>query len=97
MFRVHFTGHKVSNPRGQLQLDCDTNATRVLVQNRMTLEPIWLGAIPSNGQITVITPEQYGVEPDLMVTIFDDSGVFNAETVDRVQAKLPSQEQESTE
>ncbi|MBD1584965.1 hypothetical protein [Pseudoalteromonas sp. S16_S37] len=97
MFKVIASKQKLKSPIGQLQLDIDTNATRIAVQNRLTLKAIWQGAIPNNGQMTIITPEQYGIEPDLMVTIFDDSGEFNAETVDRVQAKLPSQEQESAE
>ncbi|WP_462171083.1 hypothetical protein [Pseudoalteromonas xiamenensis] len=73
---------------GLLALDVDTNATRVLVQDRFSLAVLWHSAVAST-QLKITTPTQYSIDANLLVTIFDDQNNFNAECVDHVKADIP--------
>lgn len=74
--------------RGLLEIDIDPLAERYAVQSRLDGFLYWMGPKPADNIAKLIVPLEFVGSNDLQVIIYDDSGIYNAAIVDKVQPDL---------
>lgn len=76
-------------PFAFLSLDLDTNAERVVIQDRYTLEVF--AHYLAKPTLKIRVPLRYSVDDALLITLIDDSRTFDAKSVDFVRAEINEQ------
>lgn len=74
--------------RGLIEIDIDPLAERYCVQSRLDGLIYVMGVKPSNNIARIIVPVSFTTANDLQVIIYDESGVYNAAIIDKVQPDL---------
>lgn len=82
-----FGGLPATMYQSMLSVDVDTDAERIAVFNRYTLE-LLINYRPATAIFKTITPIGYATSNDLIVMIIDDNRVYNAKAIDGVKTEI---------
>jgi hypothetical protein len=85
-FFIFDTTKELSIPECRLELDVDPRASRIVIGDRTSMGLIYSGKARAN--MVVHVPQSYVNASRIFTTIFDDSGEFNAATIDGINPEI---------